>query len=117
MEVLVIFHSAGKEPKRDYPLELGDAESYFTTKCIPTNENAEEFFTTFHTIPNTLDVFLWYDGTDNITMYSREGKGYVQMPIMYLGVTLARLLISTTSFKELAMQDDTYGDDSSDEEV
>jgi hypothetical protein len=113
---LIVFHTIGTTPKRDYPAEFGNISDEFTTECIPTNENAEGRLETFRSIPNTVDFFLFYDGTGYVTMCNRKGKGFVRFHMMYHGDYIGRILLGMTSFKELAMDHRTYGDDSSDEE-
>ncbi|KAF9567057.1 hypothetical protein EC968_003526 [Mortierella alpina] len=112
---LIVLHTIGTDPKRDYPEEFGDISSEFTIKCIPTNESIEERLETFRSIPNTIDFFLFYDGTQYITMCNRKGKGFVRFPMVCHGDYIGRMLLGMTCFKELAMQYGTYGDDSDEE--
>ncbi|KAF9195325.1 hypothetical protein BGZ51_002840 [Haplosporangium sp. Z 767] len=113
---LVIFHTIGTDPRRDHPTILVDVEMYFTIKCIPTNENAGGRLETFRSIPNTLQFFFFYDGTQHMKVYDRKGKGYVPVYINTYNDFVTRLLMGMTSFEELAKEYNTYGDDSDDEE-
>ncbi|KAG0071356.1 hypothetical protein BGZ89_010897 [Linnemannia elongata] len=109
---LIVFHTIGTDPKGDYPVEFGDISDEFTIECIPTNEDAEERLEIFRSILNTAEFFLFYDGTEYITMYDRKGKGFVTFHMMYHGDYLGRILLGMTSFKQLALDHRTYGDDS-----
>lgn len=69
----------------------------------------------FRSIPNALDYFF-YDGTPYMRKCDRKGKGYAQVLIDYYPSYVVKLLMNMTSFKEVAKEYDTYGDNSSDEE-
>ncbi|KAG0079697.1 hypothetical protein BGZ92_000930 [Podila epicladia] len=114
---LIVFHTIGTDPKRDYPAEFGGLEGEFTVKCIPTNENPVERYEIFLSIPNTVDFFLCYDGTEYLAMCDRKGKGFVIYSIMHHGDYIGRMWLNMTSFKELALEHRTYGDDSDEDGV
>lgn len=63
-----------------------------------------------------LDYFLFYDGTPYMRMCDRKARGYAQVLIDHYPNYVVKLLMSMASFKEIAKEYDTYGDDSSDEE-